>query len=64
MYTHTQTLEVEALVKFSSSYNVYIQPLSLEEGKATHSIMLAWRIPWIEELGGLQYMGSQIVGYD
>ena len=44
--------------------NVYIQPLSLEEGKATHSSILAWRIPWIEEPGGLQSMGSQIVGYD
>ena len=26
----------------------------LEEGKATHSSILAWRIPWTEELGGLQ----------
>ena len=27
---------------------------SLEKGKATHSSILAWRIPWTEELGGLQ----------
>ena len=36
----------------------------LEEGMATHSSMLAWRIPWTEEAGGLQSMGSQIVGHD
>ena len=29
----------------------------LEEGMATHSSILAWRIPWAEELGGLQSMG-------
>ena len=29
----------------------------LEEGMATHPSILAWRIPWIEELGGLQYVG-------
>ena len=31
----------------------------LEDGMATHSSILAWRIPWTEELGGLQSMGSQ-----
>ena len=31
----------------------------LEEGMATHSSILAWRIPWTEEPGGLQHMGSQ-----
>ena len=31
----------------------------LEEGMATHSNILAWRIPWTEEPGGLQSMGSQ-----
>ena len=36
----------------------------LEEGMATHSRILAWRIPWTEEPGGLQSMGSQKVGYD
>ena len=30
----------------------------LEEGMATHSSILAWRIPWTEEPGGLQSMGS------
>ena len=32
---------------------------SLEEGKATHPSILAWRIPWAEEPGGLQSMGPQ-----
>ena len=33
----------------------------LEEGTATHSSILAWRIPWIEEPGRLQSLGSQRV---
>ena len=36
----------------------------LEEGMTTHSIILAWRIPWTEEPGGLQSIGLQIVGHD
>ena len=36
----------------------------LEEGMATHSSILAWRIPWTEEPGGLQSMGLQRVRYD
>ena len=36
----------------------------LEGGMATHSCILAWRIPWIEEPGRLQSMGSQRVGHD
>ena len=36
----------------------------LEEGMATHSSTLAWKIPWTEEPGGLQSMGSQRVGHD
>ena len=36
----------------------------LEEGMATHSNFLAWRIPWTEGLGRLQSMGLQIVRYD
>ena len=36
----------------------------LEEEMAAHSSILAWRIPWIEEPGRLQSMGSQRVGYD
>ena len=36
----------------------------LEESMATHSRILAWRIPWTKEPGGLQSMGSQRVGHD
>ena len=32
----------------------------LEKETATHSSILAWEIPWIEELGGLESMGSQM----
>ena len=36
----------------------------LKEEMATHSSILAWRIPWTEEPGGLQSTGSQRVGHD
>ena len=36
----------------------------LEKEMGTHSSTLAWRIPWTEEPGGLQSMGSQRVGHD
>ena len=36
----------------------------LEEAMATHSSILAWRIPWTEEPGGLQSVGSQTVRHD
>ena len=36
----------------------------LEEEMATHSSILAWKIPWTEEPGGLQSMGLQRVRYD
>ena len=36
----------------------------LEEGMATHSSILAWRIPWTQEPGGLQSTGPQRVGHD
>ena len=46
----------------------WVQPLGqedpLEEEMATHSSNPAWRIPWTEEPGGLQSMGSQRVKQD
>jgi len=36
----------------------------LEWGMAIHFSILAWRIPWTEEPGGLQFIGSQRVGHD
>ena len=35
----------------------------LEKRMASHSSILAWRVPWEEESGGLQFMGSQRVGH-
>ena len=47
---------------------VWVQSLGqedpLEEEMATHSSIVAWEIPWKEEPGGLQSMGSQRVGHD
>ena len=47
---------------------IWVQSLGwedpLEKGMATHSSILAWRIPWTEEPGGLRPMGSQRVGHD
>ena len=36
----------------------------LEKEMATHSSILVWKIPWTEEPGGLQSVGSQRVGHD
>ena len=36
----------------------------VEKEMATHSSILAWEIPWAEEPGGLQSVGSQRVGYN
>ena len=36
----------------------------LEKGTTTHCSILAWRIPWTEEPGALQFMRSQTVGHD
>ena len=48
--------------------DTWVRPLGwedpLEEGMATHSSILAWRIPWTEELGGLQSMGLQRVRHN
>ena len=40
------------------------QENALEQEMATHSSILAWKIPWTEELGRLQSMGSQRVRHD
>ena len=37
---------------------------AMEKRMATHASLLAWRVPWTEELGGLQSMGLQRVGHD
>ena len=46
------------------NYLMYINIYLLEKKMTTHSTILASRIPWTKELGGLQSMGSQRVGHD
>ena len=47
---------------------MWVQSLSredpLEQGMATYSSILTWRIPWTEDPGRLQSVGSQRVGHD
>ena len=43
--------------------NPWVRKIPLEKAMATHSSILLWRIPWREEPGGLQSMGSQRVGH-
>ena len=43
-------------------YNIQVS--SLEKAMAPHSSTLAWKIPWMEEPGGLQSLGSLRVGHD
>ena len=49
-------------------WETWVQSLNqedpLEKGLATHSSILAWKISWTEEPGGLQFMGFQRVGHD
>ena len=53
--------------KLPEMQETWIQSLGredpLEKGMATHSSILAWSIPWTEEPGGLQSMGSQRAGH-
>ena len=44
--------------------NLFFSTDSVEKEMATHSSILAWRTPWMEEPGGLQSMGLQRVGHD
>ena len=41
-----------------------VRKIPLEEGRATYSTILAWRIPWTEGPGGLQSIGLQKVGHN
>ena len=43
---------------------VVVRKMPPEEGMAIHASILAWRIPWTEEPGGLQFMGLQRVGHE
>ena len=48
----------------SRGFDLLSQEDPQEEEMATHSRILAWKIPWTEDPGGLQSMGSQKVGYN
>ena len=56
-------LVVKTLLPMQETQEIWIQSLGredpLEESMAAHSGILAWRIPWTEETGGLQSMGLQ-----
>ena len=58
----------QRLKRLPAMRETWVRPLGwedpLEKEMATHSSILAWRIPWTEEPGRLQSMGSQRVGYD
>ena len=62
------SLVAQRLKRLPAMQETWVQSLGredpLEKEIATHSSILAWRIPWTEEPGGLQSMGSQKVGHD
>ena len=66
--TSRANLVAQAAKNLQAVRETRIQSLSqkslLEKGMAIHSSILAWRIPWTEESGGLQSIGSQRVGLD
>ena len=58
------TLVVKNLPAIAGHLDPWVGKDPLEEGKATHSSILAWRIPWTEEPGGLRCIELQRVGHD
>ena len=69
-HTHLSKWLREALNSGSSDYKLNPEVIDLsidyrsEKAMATHSSTLAWKIPWTEEPGRLQSMGSRRVGHD
>ena len=61
-------LVAQMLMRLSTVRETWVRSLGqedpLEKEMATHSSTLAWKIPWTEEPGRLQVMGSQRVGHD
>ena len=61
--THRASLVTQRVKNLPAVQETQVQSLGredpLEKGLATHSSILAWRVPWSEESGGLQSMGSQ-----
>ena len=67
-YNYTQLCLAQRLNPLPEMRDTWVRSLGpedpLEKEMATHSSILAWRIPWTEEPGGLQFTGSQRVGHD
>ena len=61
-------LVAQMVTRLPAVLETWVQSLGqeglLEKEMATHSSTLAWKIPWMEEPGGLQSMGSQRVRHD
>ena len=62
------SLVAQKVKRLPAMWETQVQSLGqedpLEKAMATHSSTLAWKIPWMEEPGGLQSMGSLRVGHD
>ena len=62
------SLEAQRLKRLPAVRETWVLSLGwedpLEKEMATHSSTLAWRIPWVEQPGGLQSTGLQRVGHD
>ena len=62
------SLVAQMVKRLPTMWETWVQSLGqedlLEKEMASHSSTLAWKIPWTEEPGGLQSMGSQRVGHD
>ena len=62
------SLVAQMVKRLPTMWETWVQSLVqedlLEKEMASHSSTLAWKIPWTEEPGGLQSMGSQRVGHD
>ena len=68
LFKSRASLVAQRLKPLPAMWETWVRSLGqedpLEKEMATHSSILAWRIPWTEELGGLQSTGSQRVGHD
>ena len=64
----TASLVTQMVKNLFAMWETWVRSLGqedfLEKGKETHASILAWRIPWTEEPGGLQSTGAQRVGHD
>ena len=63
-YSVSQIFQADMVVMAHVEVFVIYWEDPLEEGLAVHSCILAWRIPWTEEPGGLQFIGLQRVDHN